>query len=232
MRWELTELEYKKAGLTYDVRPDHRDRINFQKYCYDATTGEPFGPVTETIWAYIRVMHEGKQYFYTNRERTGLRSDRETPHVINIPEWEKWEKPIFDTIKIPDETQFGQTKTKTIGVKGRTELYLEEWDPVKFDEYLKARRWNAKFFVRNHGLLEPVLEVPDPTMFRNESFDYLYMKKWLRDAKYAEIAEKVRYQDAMNAQLQGGPNVQADIPETPIDTRAEVKQEVGNKGRK
>lgn len=234
MQWELTEQKYKEANYPYDEYPDHRERKNFMRYCYDATTLQPFGPVTELIHTFVRVMYQGKEYLYTSRERKGLRSDKKTPHSIDIPAWEVWEEPIFNTISIPDDREFGQVKTRTTGVNGGIIHYLLEWDPTKFDELLAQKRYNAVFRVKNHGVLEPVLDVPDQNLFRNESFAYLFMRKWLKDPKYAEIAERVRYQDALNASMAGNmqsPENQinvADVISAPQETPQEVPTSTNN----
>lgn len=197
MQWELTAKEYDKAGYPYDAMPDHRDRLEFQKRCYNAFTREAFGPVTEKIKHFVRVLYQGKEYLYTNRERTGLLSDYKTHWPIWIPEWEIWIEPMWNTITEIDP-KTNHPKTRAVGINGWITHYLLEWDPTKFDELMQMTdNWDVKFFVKKHGMLEPAIEVPNAEIYKENNWPYLFMQKWMYDEKYAELVEMVRYEAAL-----------------------------------
>jgi hypothetical protein len=238
MQWELTEKKYLEKKWPYDLMPDHRDRVEFQKRCYNQFTQQPYGPVREAVKHFVRVTFQGKEYLYTNRERTGKLANGKTDYTIWIPEWDIWLEPVWDTIDEIDDKRMGSPIEKVVGVKGWITHYLHEWDTTKFDELMKIIDWDTKFFVKKHGIVDPAIQVPNAEIFRANSWGYLYMQKFMNDPKYADIAELARYEAAIaaginNPQVGNAPTnsvitPQANIPGQEVST-AETGKLKGSK---
>lgn len=211
MRWELTEEFFKKLEYKYDIRPDHRERIDFQRRCYNIHTGLPHGPIKEVIRDVVRVIFEGKEYVYTNRQKFGVLADLKSPWDCYIPEWEIWQEPIPDTIDVADEKNFNSRMTKTVGVKGWITHYLNEWTPDFMKEIEGMIDHSTQFKVKRHGILEPVILVPNKEIFLKHDFKYLFMRKYLQDPLYKDLADEVRYMD----QLQSGITSNAPVGNAP-----------------